>query len=126
MRMKRSVPPSATGWQHMWIKRVAIFAMCHRFWGLIGTMAQSVGDELRSEWVQYVDLLQLHTVQLSPQVGPGYATQTGVCVANGKEPFPNFSANGKTYSAICTFHQCYFEHVHSFIIPTYKVISGGK
>lgn len=61
--------------------------------GLLGS--QGSGDELGSQWVQHVGLLQLQSLQLGLDLLECDSMQTAVVVTDGDECFPELSAQGK-------------------------------
>lgn len=61
--------------------------------GLLGS--EGSGDELRSQWVQHIGLLQLQSLQLGLDLLECDSMQTAVIMADGDECFPEFSAQGQ-------------------------------
>lgn len=66
------------------------------FAGCLGLLrSQGSGDELRSQWVKHVGLLQLQSLQLGFDLLKRDSMQTAVIMADGDERFPEFSVQGK-------------------------------
>lgn len=61
--------------------------------GLLGS--QGSGDELRSQWIQHIGLLQLQSLQLGLDLLECDSMQTVVIMADGDERFPELSAQGQ-------------------------------
>lgn len=61
--------------------------------GLLGS--QGSGDELGSQWVQHIGLLQLQSLQLGLDLLERDSMQTAFIMADGDKRFPELSAQGQ-------------------------------
>lgn len=66
------------------------------FAGSLGLLcSQGSGDELGSQWVQHVGLLQLESLQLGLDLLKCDSVQTAVIMTDGDERFPELSVQGQ-------------------------------